>query len=213
MRVLRALIVGAAVLAAFGPAPPALAQSRIQVSADARTWSADLSAPVFDPSVRWIPGDVRSGTFYVRNQAAGDGTLAVAARVLDRDALVRNGDVALQIRRDNGSWTSLPADDRGHQLTRPGLAPGQTARIDIKVVFAPASPNRSQASRLHLDFRVLLVEATDVAGPLDGGGAGGLLPDTGGVTLAVLLAGACCTVAGGVIVASVTRTRRTEGQP
>lgn len=190
---------------------PARAEDRLGVSADGSTWTTVLAGPLFDPSERWVPGDVRSSTFYVRNQAAEGGTLAIEATAVDLDALVAHDDITLELRRDGGAWEPLPADGRPHGLARPGLPASADARIDVRASFTPTSPNRSQTSQLQLDLRVLLTEATEVAGPSDDE-PGGLLPDTGGVELAVLVAGVGFILIGYAIVLGATRNRRTEGE-
>ena len=91
-------VLPALALCAAGPllvAAPATAHGdALQVSADGRHWHSALSEPLFDPRVRWVPGDVRSTRFWVRNRAEEAGALRVqvirAGRVtlIDADALV-----------------------------------------------------------------------------------------------------------------------------
>ena len=199
------------VLLLLGQAGPARADSELGVSADGSTWSFVLSGPLFDPAERWVPGDVRSSTFYVRNQASEAGTLAIEATAVDPDHLVAHDDITLDVRRDGGPWEPLPADGRPHGLVRPDLAAAAGARIEVRAGFTPASTNRSQASRLRLDLRVVLTEAAAVAGPSEPE-PGGLLPDTGGVELAVLVTGGGLVLIGYAIVLGTTRIRRTEGE-
>ncbi|MFI5428339.1 hypothetical protein ACHMWU_18290 [Aeromicrobium sp. UC242_57] len=39
-----------------------------------------MGEPLFDPDLRWVPGDSTIGGFYVRNQGASDANLRVAVR-------------------------------------------------------------------------------------------------------------------------------------
>ena len=63
------------------------------------------------------------------------------------------------------------------QLTREAIARGRSARVNVRVAFVAASPNRSQSDRLPLTLLVTLVDAaTGQAAPDDDDEA---LSDTG----------------------------------
>ncbi|HET6153921.1 MAG TPA: hypothetical protein VFE15_13285 [Marmoricola sp.] len=178
-----------------GLAAPASAAPQIGLSADGQTWSATLPAPLFDAADLWVPGDMRTASFYVRNQAADSGTLSVTAVVGDPDKLLDHRDVALQVRRDSGPWVSLPAGTTARPFGDQALAAAAQARIDIRAELLPSSPNRSQTTALHLDFRVGLTERAHQAAAPTGHG-GGLLPETGGVPFRVLAIGLALVAAG-----------------
>jgi hypothetical protein len=187
------------------------AGSRIGLSTDGRTWSATLARPLFDPAVLWVPGDVRTSTFYVRNQAGDAGRLSIAAFTPDPDSLLRRDDIEIEVRRDGGSWIPLPADGRDFRFARGVLVPAATTRIDVRVAFAPSSPNRSQTSTLALRFRVLLVEiGAQVADPGGNGHHGGLLPNTGGVSFWVLAFGVAALAFGCSSLITLRLTARRE---
>jgi hypothetical protein len=186
-----------AALALLG-AGAALAASPIGVSSNGKTWTGSLSKPIFDANVLWVPGDVRTGTFYVRNQATDAGSLSLRADALDPDGLVR---------RDGGAWSALPADGQQHRLATAQLGASKSTRIEVRAVFDSASPNRSQKESVTVRFSVGLTESrAGVSGP-DGSSSGGLLPNTGGVSFWVLLFGLGLAVSGGLTVFLVGRDR------
>jgi len=63
---LRVVLCGACLVA---PAAPARAADELGSSTDGRTWVSSLATPLFAPSFRWVPSDVETASFYVRNQA------------------------------------------------------------------------------------------------------------------------------------------------
>jgi hypothetical protein len=195
-----------AALALLG-AGAALAASPIGVSSNGKTWTGSLSKPIFDANVLWVPGDVRTGTFYVRNQATDAGSLSLRADALDPDGLVRRNDIRLDVRRDGGAWSALPADGQQHRLATAQLGASKSTRIEVRAVFDSASPNRSQKESVTVRFSVGLTESrAGVSGP-DGSSSGGLLPNTGGVSFWVLLFGLGLAVSGGLTVFLVGRDR------
>lgn len=163
-----------AVLLALASAPPATADDTgFAVSPDGVTWSATLPAPVFDGSLRWVPGEDHVGSFYVRNDSDRKGTVRLAARDAGTRRLTTQGDVRLYARTDGGSWHPLPVGLPSARLDRAGLAVGRVSRIDVRAVFDPVSPNRSQARETSLSFVIRLSDAQ----------AGGHLPGTGALAL------------------------------
>ncbi|MFL6156054.1 MAG: hypothetical protein ACJ72D_08190, partial [Marmoricola sp.] len=170
------------------------------------SWSASLPAPLFDPAERWVPGDIRTATFWVRNQASDAGTLTLQATVHDLDGLIARDDVSLMIRRDGGAWVPLPPDVVSRPFGDRTLPAAASTRIDLRAELVAPSPNRSQVSTVLFDLAVGLSETSSVSGP--SGGATdhpGLLPDTGGVPLGILLAGAVLLALGLLILIPLRR--------
>jgi LPXTG-motif cell wall-anchored protein len=187
----------AATLTIAGPAATAYADQPVGVSRDGVAWTPALSAPLFDPGVLWVPGDVQSATFYVRNQATDAGKVWMSVEARDDDQLLAHEDIKISVRRDGGAWADLRADAASHPVRHSLLRSGSVTQIDVRAVLERASPNRSQQSALALRFTVGLTEAVgSVSGPHDGNGPGGLLPDTGGVTFWVLALGVLLLLSG-----------------
>ena len=196
------MAIGAALLLGAG-ASPAAAADQIGLSRDGRSWSSTLGTPVFDPAVRWVPGDVRQARFYVRNQAAQSGLLSLQIDVRDPDSLLAGDDVRLQVRRDSGAWTPVRADGRSVLVGGAQLAPATSTRVEVRATFVAGSPNPSQRTELELGFSVALVEQnSDVEPP------GGFLPQTGGIALVWVRVGFGLLALGAGILIALRRTHR-----
>jgi hypothetical protein len=69
------LLAGALVAIA---AVPAYADGYVGLSSDGRHWSSRLSGPLFSPASRWVPGDVGTRSFWVRDQGPSSARLTIA---------------------------------------------------------------------------------------------------------------------------------------
>lgn len=164
----------------------AAADDRLVLSVDRSTWAPDVTTPLLDPDLVWVPGDVETGTLYARN-VSGETASAVATVHLDGgpdgagDPLVEA--LNLRVRTGSGPWTDGPT------TTITDLAPGEELPIGIEVEFDPAATNVTQLRTAELDVVVTL----SALGPGGGGdgvpGAGGpgILPRTGADLLLPLL--------------------------
>lgn len=155
---------------------PAHAADELMLSWDRETWSADLSGPVFDPSSRWVPGDDRTRGFWVRNTTSDPARLSVMVAVDDRDNLLADGDLALDLRVGRSDWSPLTPVPGGFRVDS-RLAAEAESRVQVRARFDTAAPNRSQRDRLALDFRIRL---TDAGNTPDDGGPDDDPPDEGG---------------------------------
>lgn len=201
----------ALVLVALTPAA-AHAADELGLSNDGATWSGSLEQPLFDSAIRWVPGDSRSESFFVRNQAQEDGELSVRVLAVTRDDLLDTGDLQVSARAGEGPWSRV--DEPGtHVLVQRDLAVGERERVDVRVELDPASTNVSQLRMLDLQLDARLTQSLpDAVGDRDdevasggaerapgtGGqlGTGGLLPSTGGIASWILLLAGVSVVAG-----------------
>lgn len=147
------------VLLALAPSA-ASAEDAIGLSPDGRNWSNELAEPLFDPAVRWVPGDVREATFYVRNQAREGASMHVDLRGGTTDGLLEAGDVRIEARVADHAWSSLSRDGT-HRLTTAAVPQGASERVQVRVSYGFASQNVSQVQQLQLDLAVRLTQ--DVA--------------------------------------------------
>lgn len=194
-------------------APATAATEPVQLSNDGRTWAADLPRPLFDPEVRWVPGDSREATFWVRDAGESRGALTVSADILDTDGLVAEGAMSLRLRRGDGRWQEVRPGDRA---PLGWLERGGQDRIGVIATYAPASGNDTMDRSLtfSLDVRLTGEDATGPGGAMppdgdgdgDAAGDGGLLPDTGSPVTWWLIALASLLIGGGT--ALVLRSRR-----
>lgn len=202
---------------------PASAADEIGLSRDGVHWSASLTAPLFDPAIRWVPSDSRQTSVYVRNQAREGAEMEVDVLGADVDSLLETGDLDVWGRVDGGAWQELSGTGARQLLAAVPAQPGDVLKVDVRVDLDATSVNTSQALMLNLNLRVRLTQAgtgsndpgsgagnedTDGGEGHDDSGAGsfGLLPDTGGPASWVLVTGVAL-LASGTIVAS----RRREG--
>lgn len=200
-----------AVLFVVSEPGPAGAREEVGLSADGITFAPTLSAPIFDPSLRWVPGDDETASFYVRNQGPSRAFMTIEVRSGDTDKLLSNDDISLRARAAGGAWVTLVNGASSDKLTQHGLARGGVDRVDLNVRFDPRSTNQSQVKGLGLTVDVTLSDARlggghEAGDDDDADGSrneGGLLPDSGSPFAAWQLIGA-----GAMIVVGARLARR-----
>lgn len=176
------------------------AADELGVSWDGQSWSGSLSGSLFDPSVRWVPGDVRTNAFHVRNQASDAGNLTIWVEGRDEDRLLRDGDIHLSAKVGSESWVPLARTGTQFRLNSDELSVGDSRKVEVRASFDPVSTNASQHEELALRFQVTLADARANGGgddPVDStDDSDGLLPNTGapGVGWLVVAAGAAIGV-------------------
>jgi LPXTG-motif cell wall-anchored protein len=200
-------------------AAPASAEGEIGVSPDGVHWSSSLGAPLFDPTLRWVPGDTRESSMYVRNQAAQAAEMVVDVVGAEVDSLLETGDLTVSGRVDDGDWRDLAGPGTHRLLDAVAARPGEVLKVDLRVAFAATSVNVSQALSLNLNLRVGLTQAeagsndpgtggtigepddSDAGSGQDDSGSGaiGLLPGTGGPASWVLVTGVALLVTGTIV--------------
>jgi len=197
-------VVGLVVLVVMmlASACPAAADDRIDLSRDGVTWSESLDAPLFDSGTRWVPGDVRSARFYVRNEADQDADLSIDVLGTTVDSLLRTGDLTVSARGGGGPWRDVTTPGRHRLVSTTDIESGETSEVDVTVAFAPASANGSQARTLDLDLLVRLTQDPSDLAP-DGRS---LLPTTGGPAAWVLITG-LALLGAGILAASRRRDK------
>jgi hypothetical protein len=166
-------------------AAPAHAADELGLSRDGVTWAPELADPLFDSSVRWVPGDVRAESFFVRNQTALDGRLSIDILGTSIHTLLDTGDLDIDAQGAGGAWVAVSTPGT-HRLLSEGSVPAGSARkVVVTVRFDSASTNASQLKSLELAFRVRLVQdvagdgSDDPGGSGDSGDGSSILPGTG----------------------------------
>lgn len=194
----------------WGAVAPASAADEIGLSRDGEHWADTLTEPLFDSDTLWVPGDSRTVSFHVRNQAESNAWLTTTVRTDDRDNLMANDHVVLRA-RTGGRWFTLRNGEPSQELTAASIRPGAPVKVEIEATFDPRSSNASQADSLSLMFEVRLTDAAagsdqgpgtdgsddgppDVKDPSETdqsddetGGSPGWLPGTGGGTAVTVL--------------------------
>ncbi len=143
-RVLCWIVLVLAVLTAGAGA--ARADDEVGLSLDGHTWTADLNRPLFDPAMRWIPGDVETRSFWVRNDGPAKASMKIGVRTTDPDALFAQDDILIDARVRGGRWAPLSHGRGTRALTDRTLAKGGRVRVDLRVTFVPEATNRTELS-------------------------------------------------------------------
>ena len=185
----RVAVVAAGALLPLAYAGPAHASDEVLVSNTDSGFAETLAEPLFDPALLWVPGDVRSATFYVRNNSADPAGLSLS--VIDRDAgkLLDSGALHVRVSSGGTRWSSDPRFSSGTMRSGTLLAPGVSVPVKVVVAFDRAASNRTQLLSSELRIRVRLAQSEHVdlepgtaPGDLPGSGSGsdgGPLPGTG----------------------------------
>src|SRR5262249_13829577 len=149
----------ATVTAALARSRPADATPvRIALSSDGLHWADRLPRPLFEPDIRWIPGDSRSRSFFVRNETAGPAVLTVVATTGANGTPLPKEDGILTVVRLGSLGGHVGR--AGGDVTRLTLAARDVEEIDVTTSFDPASTNSWQDRQLALDIAVTLADAS-----------------------------------------------------
>lgn len=200
---MRVVLCGACLVTLAAPTAPARASDELGLSTDGQTWVTSLATPLFDPSFRWVPGDVETASFHVRNQGPTRAVLTIEVVTRDPGRLIGNDDLEIAARVAGGAWQTVERGGSAEALLDDLVPRGDRRRVDVRVRLVATSPNRSQGDAIRLSLVVTL--AQDVVGAEAGGDGGqdaGLLPGTGSpvglgaLVLAAVLIGAGLALAG-----------------
>lgn len=212
-------LLGVLLLASITVPSAAHADDEIGLSWDGQNWSSRLDGSLFDGSVRWVPGDVRTAAFHVRNQAGDGATVAIAVESTDRDRLLRSDDLQLEARVGGAEWVEVDRVGTRFRINESVLGAGESSRVQVRATFDPAATNQSQRSELRMRFRVVLSDADAAPGNGNEGETGdrddtvtGALPDTGAPAVGwlILLGG---TMLGVGLALLRRREEETDGTP
>lgn len=222
-------------------AGPASADNELELSHDGTTWSATLSGTLFDNALRWVPGDARTATFYVRNTSANPGTLNIDILGDHVGTLLDLGDLHIKTEGNNGFSLPVSDGDEHRILLREQIPGSAVVPITITVTFDDVSPNESQRLSTDLRFRLTLIQTiidsdhpdTDTATDTDtstGGGTStnastktiikkvvtvaipGALPGTGAPEITWIVALGSILLGTGIAVVSRRRTEPADPQ-
>lgn len=202
---LLAVLAGASLVLAVGPAHADPRGPSVGLSPDGGRFADSLEGPLFRETLRWVPGDRRTASWWVRNESSDTARLAVE---VPEDAVLPWW-LGVSTRADDGAddgWATVAADEPGVVGL---MAPGEERRVDLRVDMRPGAGNASERESADLRLRVRLTQETSggagpegegpggtgPTAPGDGDDSDGLLPGTGSdlglglLLLAVLLIG------------------------
>jgi hypothetical protein len=166
-------------LGLWAAAPAMAAPKPIGLSLDGVTYTDDLPTSLYAGALI-VPGDTVLRSFYVKNQAADAGNLAVALQgVTGIDSVMVS---ALSVNADAGAGagpnvTFPSANPCRSLISGVALAPGGVVRVDVRLTLGSSiSGLTSQSSVGSFDLRLTLT-STDVPAPT---GCAAVAPPTGG---------------------------------
>jgi LPXTG-motif cell wall-anchored protein len=153
--------------------------------------------------VKWVPGDVRTATVYVKNNDDLRGLLDVDLLGDHVGDLLDSGDIHVTASAGNG--TSGVASDGSERriLSNATVDGGDVIPVAVTVSFDFSSPNATQLRSTDIRLRFTLTQ-NEFPSAGDGNGE---LPDTGaGISLWMILLGGSAVIIGAVV------ARRTTSQ-
>jgi len=184
-------------------ATSAHAADELALSRDGLSWVSSINEPMFDESMRWVPGDSEAARFFVRNQGGTPGDLTIDVASSRAGRLMDSGDLRITAKGGGGTWSAVTEGGTHRLLSTPDIADGAVVPITVTVALDSDSTNITQFRSTSLMLTVSLSESVGTNGGDDRDN--GLLPDTGGpVGLWILGVGALLAGAG---LAVVTRRR------
>lgn len=199
----------------FALAGSASAAGELGISRNGVDFGASLDN-LFAPDMIWVPGDVRTETFYVRNQGGTPAQLSIDILGSRAASLIDTGDLLITATAAGG--TARPAADRRQRriLRLEDVVDRQVVPVTVTVAFADTSANESQLLSTELRFRVNLTQTGEVRGAEATRGrsganrdADGLLPDTGAPDF--LLLGTLAMICLGAGTTFISRRTPTKG--
>lgn len=204
----------------------------LSVSLDGATWTDAITRPLFDPSVRWVPGDVRTAQFFVRNTKPEAGDLSLVLERPTRAALLETTFLTIAARAGSGPWVEVASGGSHELIDSAKVASDAEVPVELRASYDFAAPNTSMVLASDLDLTLTLTQGgvvadansdTDPRDP-DGnpnqpgspntpdnhnasnGAGAGVLPDTGSPLRSWVLPLALLLLAAGAVLVA----RRTE---
>lgn len=187
-----AAVTAIAFMAGLTSTPTALAATPprpspgVSLSSNGSMWAPDITSPLFDPDIRWVPGDRRQASFFVRNDGESAAELAVTVRAEDSNGLVAGNAIDLIVSTPHRPGAAPPA---GTATTLGRLARGASERIDVAAVFRGTATNATMRKLLRFTVVVDLsgapsgtTKVPNVTGQVSGGRShndAGPMPGTG----------------------------------
>ena len=185
----------------------------VGVSLDGTHYEESLDAPLFDPRVRWVPGDVRTTDIWVRNQADEAGDLTIDLVPQARQNLFDSGHLTVSARAGTGPWMTVREGEPLRLLARKDVPSRAEVPVTVRVTLAPEAPNGTMVLATDFDLEVTLVDARASGSDGDHDGPGGLLPATGSPTSWWVLPLGLLLLAGGALMLARRESSRLLATP
>lgn len=211
-----AATLGALLVLVVAVASPAAADDELSVSSDGVNFARALGGPIFDPALRWVPGDVRSSTIHVKNNDQFAARLDIDLLGDHLGDLLDSGDLHVTTSAASGI-AGVASDGSTTRILGAANVPGDAVvPVTITVSFDEDSPNATQLRSTDIRLRLTLTQTEfpqgddgddgdsdgdDDGDDNDGDDGNGVLPDTGsGLEAWMLLLGGLSLGLGSAIV-------------
>jgi hypothetical protein len=160
----------------------------IEVSADGRHWGDRLTHPLFDPRTVWVPGEIRTRSFWVRARRGDPAALVVTVLTDQPDDLPP---VRLAARTGRGEWATSDDPLRLELVGDDVVTPGSPQRVEVRASVDDSADSARAVSTepvpLTVDVSLLTAEQVRVERPVDWAGRlRTLAAAAGGALLAAL---------------------------
>ncbi|MBC7595092.1 MAG: LPXTG cell wall anchor domain-containing protein [Kineosporiaceae bacterium] len=202
----------AVLIAMFSTAAPAAAAGELGISSDSVTYAPTFHGPLFGTAIRWVPGDSRTATFYVRNQSPDLASLAITLLGNHIGDLLESGDVTVTATGGGGAVSPVSNGNEQLLLLASGITGGEVVPVHVTVDFNESSPNDTQMRSTDLNFRISLTQSSITPQGNGGGngnnGSASPLPNTGAPNITWIVALGSILLGTGIAI--VSRRRQTH---
>jgi len=155
-RIFTVVVAMVAVLSMLGAPSTAAPKtwSKLLLSRDGHTWSRTLKTPLFPKRVVWVPGDVDTRKFYIRNKSGGRARLGIVIRLNDKSKMVKAHQLQLLVKVGTARWVEVARS--GQQLVKVGMSSGAIKRVLVRVRLRSTANNSTMRKREPFSFTVRL---------------------------------------------------------
>lgn len=123
-------------------------------------WTTSLTTPLFDPAMRWVPGDTVTSGFWAANRSSDTTEFRITLLPWER-ALMNSGDFELRVRSGDDRWEPIRT---AWTAPRP-LAAGEKMHVQLRATLHETATNASQSLVFGFDIRTRLTYQVPVVVP------------------------------------------------
>lgn len=162
LRAALTLVVGVVlVVPATAVADPTVPTDRLGLgTSETGPWGTSLSSPLFDPTLRWVPGDTVTSGFWAFNRS-GDSTEFRITLLPHERALLDSGEFELHVRADDDRWEPVRS---AWSAPRP-LAAGEKMHIQVRASLPAPASNATKTLAFGFDIRTRLTYQAPIVAP------------------------------------------------
>jgi len=192
----------------LGFVSPAQASGELELSKDGSLWGQSLSAPLFDPTQKLVPGGSLDAEFWVRNSGPTAARLLVKIGSGSLGELFQRDLVTLSLSSSSGTFWKARRTDPNSATAVAQLPVTGTEKLRLVISLDVAAANDTQSRAIPVEVQLILAGTASTEQPVPPGPD---LPNTGVVMFPLFLAAACLMGGwGAVLLARRRRDREDE---